>query len=72
MTRIEVLECDVARAISLEFFSHANKGYKICNVTNDGWLHLDGLAIKWGQLVRMQGQSDEHLLGINDCCVPLL
>ena len=41
-----VVECDVACSISLVHFPLADKGYKLCNVADDGWLNLDGLGIK--------------------------
>ena len=40
----EVLKCDVACPIPGVPFPLADKRYTLCNVTNDGWLYLDGLV----------------------------
>ena len=42
---MEALKCDVAGSIAFVSFPIADKGYTLCDVTNDGRLNFDGLGV---------------------------
>ena len=46
MSGMTALERDVARPIRLVLFSGADKGYTLCNMTDDRWLNVDGLNVR--------------------------
>ena len=46
VSRMTALERDVARPIRLVLFSAADKRYTLCNMTDDGWLNVDGLNVR--------------------------
>ena len=72
MSRMTVLERDVARPICLVLFSVADKCYTLCNLANDGWLDADGLDVKVASASAEGKLSGKNLFGIGDRFAPFL